>query len=169
MDRDYGRERAPLQRVGGGQRTPHGNFACHSSQGSPVRSSWEGVCPTGLLRLCCVASLYPSGGVGAGRNAHQSSSFSCVTTPRILACRCVASSLFLRLNVTRGRLKSIAVKVSKPKRAFFSIIEKRCVSQASEPLSGWVRIRYTCREWLFRTSLQRSPWMPTLSMRTFLC
>jgi len=36
---------------------------------------------SGLLRLCCAASVYPSGGVGAGRKAHQSSSFSCVTIP----------------------------------------------------------------------------------------
>src|SRR5262249_2024898 len=62
----------------------------------------------GLLRLYCVTSLYPSGGVGAGRKAHQSSSLSCVTIPRIWACRCIASSLFLRLNTARGRLKSIA-------------------------------------------------------------
>src|SRR5215475_4066424 len=136
------------------------------------RSGWEqggaqgeedSVLSPGLLRLCCAASLYLPGGVGAGRNTHQSSSFSCVTIPRIWACRCVASSFWLRLNVARGRLKSIAVKVSKPKRAFFTTIEKRCVTQSSEPRSGWVRIRYTCREWLFLTSLHISPWMPTLS------
>ena len=57
IDQDYGQERAPLQRGVGGQRTLHGNFACHSSQGSPVRSSWEGVCPTGLLRLCWTTSV----------------------------------------------------------------------------------------------------------------
>jgi hypothetical protein len=75
--------------------------------------------PPCLLRLCCAASVHPSGGVGAGRKAHQSSSFSCVTIPRSCACKCVASSFYLRLNVTRGRLQSITVKVSKPKRAFF--------------------------------------------------
>src|SRR5215470_13290951 len=51
---------------GSGASTTQWTCAGPSSQGSPVRSSWEGVCPTGLLRLCCVASLYPSGGVGAG-------------------------------------------------------------------------------------------------------
>src|SRR5215510_9264942 len=50
------------------------------------------------LRPCFTASVYPSGGGGAGRNAHHSSSFSCVTMPRSWACRCVASALFLLLN-----------------------------------------------------------------------
>ena len=58
----------------------------------------------GLLRLCCAASVYLSGDVGAGRNAHHCSSFSCITMPHSWACRCVASSCFVRLNVTRGRL-----------------------------------------------------------------
>jgi hypothetical protein len=80
------------------QRTPHWNFACHSSQGSSLIGSWECVCPTGLLRLCCAASVYPSGGVEAGRKAHQSSSFSCVTIDRIWACSCQTSSFVLRLN-----------------------------------------------------------------------
>ena len=124
---------------------------------------------TCLLRLCCTTSIYPAGGVEEGRKAHQYSSFSCITMPRSWACRCEASSVFFRLNVTRGRLKSITVKVSNPKRAFLWTIEKMCVTHASEPSAGWVRIRYTCREWLFLTSLHISPWMPTLSMGTFLC
>jgi hypothetical protein len=78
----------------------------------------------GLLPLCCTALLHPSGGVGAGRKAHHSSSFSCVTMDRIWACRCVASFCVLRLNVTRGRLKSITVKVSNPNRAFLRTSEK---------------------------------------------
>jgi hypothetical protein len=84
---------------------------------------------------------FRSGGVGAGRNAHHSSSFSCVTIPRIWACRCIASSFVLRLNTTRGRLKSITVKVSNPNRAFLWTSEKICVTHASEPRAGWVRIK----------------------------
>ena len=97
--------------------------------------------PPCLLRLCCAASVHPSGGVGAGRKAHQFSSFSCVTIPRIWACSCQASSFVLRLNAARGRLKSITVKVSKPKRAFLWTSEKICVTHVSEPSAGWVRIK----------------------------
>src|SRR6266581_1145389 len=89
--------------------------------------------PPGWLRLCCAASVHPSGGVGEGRKAHQSSSFSCVTMDRICTCSGTASSFVLRLNAARGRLKSITVKVSKPKRAFLWTSEKICVTHVSEP------------------------------------
>ncbi len=126
--------------------------------------------PPCLLRLCCAASVHPSGGVGAGRTAHQSSSFSCITIPRIYVCSCKASSFVLRMNAARGRLTSITVKVSNLNRAFLWTSEKRCVTHASESRAGWVSIRYTCREWLCLTSLHTSPWMlPIFSMGTFLC
>ena len=41
---------------------------------------------------------------------------------------------------------SITVKVSNPKRTFLWTSEKICVTHASEPSTGWVRIRYTCLE-----------------------
>ena len=63
--------------------------------------------PPCLLCLCCAASVHPSGGVGAGRKAHQSSSFSCVTIPRSCVCSCKASSCVLRMNAARGRLSSV--------------------------------------------------------------
>jgi hypothetical protein len=165
-----GRLPGRAQEEAGVQRPPHLNCECHASKGSSLLAAWACVCPhmlasSGLCRLGVPFRRRRSGQESTPLFflfMRHNTSYLCMQGRSLC--------FILAPERDEGTIKIHCLKVSNPRRVFLWTSAKRYVTHASEPSTGWVRIRYTCREWIFLTSLHRSPWIvPTLSTGFFLC